>query len=107
MQPKEDDGEIGEDETEYLERTLMRLQMRSALLELDLQQTQLMMLRMLKMIAPLEADHWKDCFVERRHELIERVLIRWEGADPQLTAEIQDEFYDDFEDWLTPNPDGD
>jgi hypothetical protein len=104
---EEGDEEDEIDEIESLQRMVMRSEMRACLLEMDLRSTQLMLLRMLHLIDPDQSQHWKDCFVERRREQIERMLIQWEKLDPQMTAEVQDLFEDDFEDWLTPNPDPD
>jgi phage regulator Rha-like protein len=92
-------------DAEELEQEVKRLDIKGFVVEMDLRATQMTLLRLMMFVNPTQAPKWKAAFVERRRELIERLLIQFEESDPAMAAQIQESLEDDFEDWLEPNRD--
>lgn len=92
-------------DVEELEQEVKRLDIKGFVVEMDLRATQMTLLRLMMIVNPTLAPTWKAAFVERRRELIERLLIRFEESDPAMAAEIQESLEDDFSGWLEPNRD--
>ena len=83
---------------EDMTTAVMRLEMQASLIQMDLRETQKLLFAVIAVIAPAEAGQLKSDFVERRRELLDRILMKWEPVDSGLAAELSELFEDDFQD---------
>lgn len=81
-----------------LEEQLAKRDLQVAALSLDLRWTQKFLLMALSALGDETAEAFRTHFAEQRREMLERILIQFEDADPETAAWLSASLEDDFRD---------